>query len=71
MKTRHLTACRRAQTSRMLCLCMSVYVVSQLSTLVMKVVLVVIHFCVAILFVNCCIQEMFSLHTPSVAVGLR
>ena len=39
MKTRHLTACRRAQTSRMLCLCLSVYVVSQLSlsTLVLKV----------------------------------
>ena len=42
MKTRHLTACRRAQTSRMLCLCLLVYVmyvVSQLSTLVLKVYL--------------------------------
>ena len=41
MKTRHLTACRRAQTSRMLCLCLSVYVVSllSLSTLVLKVYL--------------------------------
>ena len=38
-KTRHLTACRRAQTSRMLCLCLLVYVVSQLSTLVLKVYL--------------------------------
>ena len=41
MKTRHPTACRRAQTSRILCLCLSVYVVSQLSlsTLVLKVYL--------------------------------
>ena len=41
MKTRHLIACRRAQTLRMLCLCLSVYVVSQLSlsTLVLKVYL--------------------------------
>ena len=39
MKTRHLTACRRAQTSRMLCLCFLVYVVSQLSTLVIKMLL--------------------------------
>ena len=41
MKTRHPTACRRAQTSRMLCLCSSMYVVSllSLSTLVLKVYL--------------------------------
>ena len=60
MKTRHLTACRRAQTSRMLCLCLLVYVmyvVSQLSHIGLESVLVVIHFCVAILFVNCCIRR--------------
>ena len=38
MKARHLTACRRAQTSRMLCLCLSVSLLS-LSTLVLKVYL--------------------------------
>ena len=40
MKTRHLTACRRAQTSRMLCLCLLVYVsLLSLSTLVIKMLL--------------------------------
>ena len=61
-KTKHLTACRRAQTSRMLCLCLYVVSLLSLSTLVLKVVLVVEHFCVAILFVNCCIRRC-SLYT--------
>ena len=46
-KTRHPTACRRAQTSCMLCLCLLVYVmyvVSQLSTLVLKVYLLLYTF---------------------------
>ena len=63
MKTRHLTACRRAQTSRMLCLCLLVYVMSllSLSTLVLKVYLSSSSF--AKPFVRELLyQEMFSLH---------
>ena len=65
-KTRHLTACRRAQTSRMLCLCLLVYVMYFRVTVVivhigLEGVLVVMYFCVAILFVNCCIRR-YSLY---------
>ena len=67
--TRHLTACRRAQTY-MLCMRLSVYVLSllSLSTLVMKVYLSSYNFCVAIFVRELLYQEMYSLHTPSVTV---
>ena len=73
---KHLPACRRAQTSRMLCLCLLVYVMYvmsllSLSTLVMKVLKVYLslytllrsHFVRELLY-----QEVFSLHPPSVTV---
>ena len=62
---KHLTACRRAQTSRMLCLCLLVYVmyvVSQLSTLVLKVYLSSYTFLRSHFVRELLYQEMFSLH---------